>query len=167
LARTSRLIATPGVAFRYVVDHELIVEGLMRLRTDWLLTLRLLTQYVAPVLVLLGLIVELTGFSFGSAGLDSAYDQFGASVFSLLTVVMISACGWIVFLWDIDRLFFTLENKIDAELAAENPSDPEHNGSLLGRASEKLQSFRAQAVDTIERAYWNDINAGGVTKFPQ
>jgi hypothetical protein len=164
-------VATTGVAFRYVLDHELIVEGLMRLRTDWLLILRLLTQYVAPVLVLLGLIVELTGFSFGSAGLDSAYNHFGAIVFSLLTVVMISACGWILFLWDIDRLFFRLESKIDTELAQETHVSEQTSVSLLGRIREtvnsKVQSFRALAVAAIEKAYWNDINAGGVLAFPQ
>jgi len=139
----------------------------MRFRLDWLLILRLVTQYVAPVLVLLGLIAELRGFSFASSGLDSTYNHVSAIVFSLLTLVMISACGWIVFLWDIDRLFFTLENKIDVELAASNPADSDHDGSLLGRMSEILQSFKAQAVAAIEKAYWNDINAGGVLAFPQ
>jgi len=139
----------------------------MRLRTDWLLMLRLLTQYVAPVLVLAGLLVELTGFSFGAVELDRAYTYLAAIAFSLLTIVLIGACGWIAFLWDIDRLFFTLENRIDAELAAENPSDPERNGSLLGRVSEKLQSFKAQAVAVIEKAYWKHINAGGVLAFPR
>jgi hypothetical protein len=38
----------------------------MRFRTDWLLMLRLVTQYVAPILVVAGLLVELTGFSFGT-----------------------------------------------------------------------------------------------------
>jgi len=30
-------------------------------------------------------------------------------VFSLLTAIMIGICGWIVCLWDLDRLFFKLE----------------------------------------------------------
>ena len=139
----------------------------MHLRTDWLLILRVLTQYVAPVLGVVGLMVELTGVSFGSTELDRAYTYFATIVFSLLTIVLIGASGWIAFLWDIDRLFFTLENRIDTELAGANASDPEHNGSLLGRVSEKLQSFKAQAISTIERAYWNDINAGGVLAYPQ
>ena len=33
---------------------------------------------------------------------------------------MIGMCGWIVFLWDIDRLFFRLERKIDAQVGAES-----------------------------------------------
>jgi hypothetical protein len=139
----------------------------MHLRTDWLLILRLLTQYVAPVLVLVGLMIELTGFSFGSAELGRAYTYLATIAFSLLTIVLILASGWIAFLWDIDRLFFTLENRIDTELAGDNASDPEPNGSLLARVSEKLQSFKSQAISLVEKAYWNDINAGGVLAFPQ
>jgi hypothetical protein len=138
----------------------------MRLPTDWLLLTRLLTQYVAPLLVVVGLLVALTGFSFGSLGVDSAYNHGSALVFSLLTIVLIGACGWIVFLWDIDRLFFSLENKIHQELVGETRSADESNGSLLGRVKERLQSLRGQAVTAIERAYWDDINAGGVLAFP-
>src|SRR5262245_37339849 len=100
----------------------------MHSRTDWLLALRLLTQYVIPVLVVIGLTVELTGFSFGSAELGHAYNYLATIAFSLLTIMLIVASGWIVFLWDIDRLFFTLENRIDTELAGEDGSDPEPNG---------------------------------------
>src|SRR5262245_30579003 len=100
----------------------------MHLRTDWLLILRLLTQYVAPVLVVVGLTVELVGISFGSAELGRAYTYLAAVSFSLLTIVLIIASGWIAFLWDIDRLFFTLENRIDTELAGDNASDAEPNG---------------------------------------
>ena len=83
---------------------------------------------------------------------------------------MIGVCGWIVFLWDIDRLFFRLERKIDAQLPEQTASE-EPDGSLLGRAKEmlnsKTQHIRAQAVGAIEKAYWEDINAGGVLAFPQ
>ena len=86
---------------------------------------------------------------------------------------MIGVCGWTVFLWDIDRLFFKLESKIDSELAdGQTESAEKHaNGSLLGRARELLNSkvmrIRALAVGAIEKAYWDDINAGGVLAFPQ
>ena len=80
---------------------------------------------------------------------------------------MIGACGWIVFLWDIDRLFFSLERKIDTQTVSEAGAD----GSLLGRVrdmlSSKVQHLRAEAVRSIEKAYWEDINAGGVLAFPQ
>jgi len=130
-----------------------------------------LTQYVAPGLVVLALVVELTGLSFSSPALASAYSYLVAVVFSLPSIVMIGVCGWIVFLWDIDRLFFRLERKIDAQLPEETASGEEPDGSLLGRAREmlnnKTQHVRAQAVDAIEKAYWEDINAGGVLAFPQ
>jgi FtsH-binding integral membrane protein len=79
----------------------------MRFSADWLQVTRVLTQYVAPGLVVLALVVELTGLSFSSPALASAYSYLVAVVFSLLTIVMIGVCGWIVFLWDIDRLFGT------------------------------------------------------------
>ena len=96
-----------------------------------------------------------------------AYDYLIAVVFSLLTLMMIGACGWIVFLWDIDRLFFSLERKIDTQTVSDAGAD----GSLLGRVrdmlSSKVQHLRAEAVRSIEKAYWEDINAGGVLAFPQ
>jgi hypothetical protein len=91
-----------------------------------------------------------------------------AIVFSLLTFMMVGACGWIVFLWDIDRLFFNLERKIDTQAAADAGIA---DGSLLGRVRDtlrsKVQPLRAEAVMAIEKAYWEDINAGGVLAFPQ
>ncbi len=139
---------------------------MMQVRANWLQVTRVLTQYVAPTLVVAALAVELSGLSFRSA----AYDYLLAIVFSVLTIVMIGVCGWIVFLWDIDRLFFRLERKIDAQLPEQTASE-EPDGSLLGRAKEmlnsKTQHIRAQAVGAIEKAYWEDINAGGVLAFPQ
>ena len=142
----------------------------MRFR-NWLLVLRVITQYVAPVLVVAGLLVELAGLSFGAVEFDRAYTYVAAIAFSLLTIALIGACGWIAFLWDIDRLFFTLENKIDTELAQETRASEQTSVSLLGRVREtvnsEVQSFKAQAVALIEKAYWNDINAGDVLAFPQ
>jgi hypothetical protein len=138
----------------------------MQVRADWLQVTRVFTQYVAPGLVVLALTIELSGLSIRS----TAYGYLLAIVFSVLTILMIGVCGWIVFLWDIDRLFFTLERKIDAQLPEQTASE-EPDGSLLGRAKEmlnsKTQHLRAQAVGAIEKAYWEDINAGGVLAFPQ
>ena len=122
----------------------------MHFRADWLQITRVLTQYAAPTLVVLALVVELSGLSFGS----TAYGYLLAVAFSLLTIVMIGVCGWIVFLWDIDRLFFGLERKIDTQLPADTAAGEEADGSLLGRAREllnaKTQHVRAQAVGVIE-----------------
>jgi hypothetical protein len=138
----------------------------MQVRADWLQVTRVFTQYVAPGLVVLALTIELSGLSIRS----TAYGYLLAIVFSVLTILMIGVCGWIVFLWDIDRLFFTLERKIDAQLPEQTASE-EPDGSLLGRAKEmlnsKTQHLRVQAVGAIEKAYWEDINAGGVLAFPQ
>jgi hypothetical protein len=137
----------------------------MHFRADWPQATRALTQYVAPTLVALALVIELSGVSVGSA----AYSLLLAVVFSLVTVVLISLCGWVAFLWDIDRLFFRLERKIDAQVGAENATEPD--GTLVSRAREmlevKIQKVRARAVAAIERSYWEDIDAGGVLAFPQ
>ena len=121
-----------------------------------------MTQYVVPGLLAVAFLVEISG-----ARTVPAYDYLVAVVFSFLTLVMIGACGWIVFLWDIDRLFFSLERKIDTQAV----SDAGAEGSLLGRVRDmvgsKVQHLRGEAVRLIERAYWEDINAGGVLAFPQ
>ena len=86
----------------------------MELHVDWLRLIRLLTQYVAPGLVTIVLIAEITDGLGGALVLPTvaiAYNYFVLIVFSLLTTIMIGIFGWIVFLWDIDRLFFKLENK--------------------------------------------------------
>ena len=145
----------------------------MHFDVDWLRAIRRLTQYVVPGLILVAVIVELAGLSFSSPALARAYDYLVAIGFSLLSILMIGVCGWTVFLWDIDRLFFRLEGKIDSELAdaQTNTGEKGPNGSVLGRAREllnsKLKHVRSLAVGTVERAYWNDINAGGVLAFPQ
>ena len=132
-----------------------------RIDIDWLRLARVTTQYVVPGLLALAFLVEVAGTL-----TVAAYDYLIAVVFSVFTVVMIAACGWIVFLWDIDRLFFSLERKIDAQAVSEAAAD----GSLLGRVrdmlSSKVQHLRAEAVRSIEKAYWEDINAGGVLAFP-
>jgi hypothetical protein len=75
-----------------------------------------------------------------------------------------------VFLWDIDRLFFKLENRIDSQLGGTAKSD-EQNGTLLGRARElvgnAVGTVRSKSIALIEKSYWEDINAGGVLSFPQ
>jgi len=143
---------------------------------DWLRLIRLLTQYIAPCLVALVMLGELLGASLiGSSltGSNSLYNYLLFTAFTVLTVAMIVICGWTVFLWDIDRLFFKLENKIDAEIGEldTQPPNREQGGSLLSRAREMLnnavQTVRAKSVALIEKAYWDDINAGGVLAFPQ
>ena len=145
----------------------------MHFQLDWLRAIRHLTQYVVPGLILAAVIIELAGQTFTSPLLASAYDYLLAIIFSLLTILMIGICGWTVFLWDIDRLFFKLEGKIDSELTdvPTNIGQKEPDESLLGRTREmlnnKVRHIRAEAVAAIEKAYWDDINAGGVLAFPQ
>ena len=135
---------------------------MLRTNIDWLRITRVMTQYVVPGLLAVAFLVEISG-----ARTVPAYDYLVAVVFSFLTLAMIGACGWIVFLWDIDRLFFSLERKIDTQAV----SDAGAEGSLLGRVRDmvgsKVQHLRGEAVRLIERAYWEDINAGGVLAFPQ
>jgi hypothetical protein len=92
-------------------------------------------------------------------------------IFVVLTVAMIAVCGWTVFLWDIDRLFFRLESRIDTQLGEAAPRADEPDSSLLGRARDlvgnAVGSVRAKSIELIEKAYWDDINAGGVLSFPQ
>jgi hypothetical protein len=136
---------------------------MLRKEVDWLRLTRVITQYVVPSLLAAGFLIEIAG-----TRTVPAYDYLIAVVFSLLTFMMVGACGWIVFLWDIDRLFFNLERKIDTQAAADAGAA---DGSLLGRVRDtlrsKVQPLRAEAVMTIEKAYWEDINAGAVLAFPQ
>jgi hypothetical protein len=142
---------------------------------DWLLLIRLLTQYVTPALIALVLLIEIVGWLSGAqvpSALARAY-FFVILIFScLLTVVMIGICGWIVFLWDLDRLFFKLEGKIDSQLAASatQAGEGEQDGTLRGRAMQMLNGAvggKALVIGAIEKAYWTDINAGGVLAFPK
>jgi hypothetical protein len=131
---------------------------------DWLRLVRMLAQYVAPGLVVLALLAELMG-----AGAWKAFNIILVAVFGLLTVVMIGICGWTVFLWDIDRLFFRLENRIDSQLG--ETATKVDDDSLLGKVRELVGNavgdLRSKSVALIEKAYWDDINAGGVLSFPQ
>ena len=153
---------------------------MMRPRTHpvgaWLRLIRFLTQYGAPGLISVVLIGEIAGWLLGAPVLPSlthAYHCMLLIVFSLLTVIMIGICGWIVFLWDLDRLFFKLESKIDSHIAALEPKSGEsaQDRRLFRRVRERLnnvvQSSRAMAVSSIERSYWIDMNAGGVLAFPK
>jgi hypothetical protein len=141
---------------------------------EWLRVIRIFTQYIAPGLAAVVLAIELARMiSAGSASEGTAYYLVLASVFSLLTVAMIAICGWTVFLWDIDRLFFKLENKIDLEAGdpEAKSTTQEQDGSLLGRARDMInnavRNVRTKSIGLIEKAYWDDINAGGVLAFPQ
>ena len=81
-----------------------------RIDIDWLRLTRVMTQYVVPGLLAVAFLVEIAGDADGSRVRLSDGGRFFAS-----HLIMICACGWIVFLWDIDRLFFSLERKIDTQ----------------------------------------------------
>src|SRR5215468_2212958 len=134
---------------------------------DWLRVIRMLAQSIAPSLAVGALIGELVR----PVGPNTWLDGLLLTVFCLLCVIMIAICGWTVFLWDIDRLFFKLENKIDAQLGETQPKSSEPDESLLGRARELLGkavgNVRARSIVLVEKSYWDDINAGGVLSFPQ
>jgi hypothetical protein len=141
----------------------------MKIHANWLRITRALTRFVVPLLIGAALLLEFFGGSLGSHGTSFGY--LLAIVFSFLTLAMIGLCGWVVFLWDIDRLFFRLERKIDAQVGLESAPADERDSSLLTRAREmmtsKVQGVRSRAIAVIEKAYWDDINAGGVLAFPQ
>src|SRR5262245_36465723 len=138
--------------------------GAAELRVDWLGLIRLLTQYVVPALIAFVLLIEIVGWLSGiswSSLLARAYSYVILIVFCLLTLMMIGICGWIVFLWDLDRLFFKLEGKIDSQSVAAQSGEGEPDGSLRGRAMDllnnKVPGGRAAVIGAIERAYWADI----------
>jgi hypothetical protein len=148
----------------------------MAFHINWLRLIRFLTQYVAPGLSTVVLVAEVMSWLLGaptSHSLTHAYNYVLLTVFSLLTAIMIGICGWIVFLWDLDRLFFKLESKIDSQVAALESKSAKggEDGTLLGCAREMLnnvvRSTRAMAVGSIEKSYWIDINAGGALAFPK
>lgn len=134
---------------------------------DWLHLIRMLAQYIAPGMVVLALVVEFSGVGHSSTGIHAVL----MIVFVALTLAMIAICGWTVFLWDIDRLFFRLESRIDSQLGEAAPKPDEPDGSLLARARElvgtAMGSVRTKSIALVEKAYWDDINAGGVLSFPQ
>jgi hypothetical protein len=132
---------------------------------DWPRAIRFSARYVVPALVTLGIIAE-----FSSP--PSRLIDIGITIlFTVLTMALIVVCGWVVFLWDIDRLFYRLERKIDAQAAGADGPTEEADASMFGQAkellSERLRRVRARAVTTIEKSYWQDINAGGVLAFPR
>ena len=93
---------------------------------DWLRVVRMLAQYIAPGLAALALVGNVAWIGPPS----TTFDAVLLTVFSLLTVAMIAICGWTVFLWDIDRLFFRLENRIDAQLGEAPTRNGEAGDSL-------------------------------------
>jgi hypothetical protein len=134
---------------------------------DWLRLVRMLAQYIAPIMVVLALIAEASGTGTSS----TAFNVLLLAVFGLLTVLMTAICGWTVFLWDIDRLFFRLENKIDAQLGEPTAKGDDQKASLLGRARDlvgnAVGNVRRRSIALVEKSYWDDINAGCVLSFPQ
>jgi hypothetical protein len=138
---------------------------------DWPRITRLFARYAVPGLIVLGFITEFYRPPSNPNTLVGAYN-FGITIlFSLLTVSLIGMCGWVVFLWDIDRLFYRLERKIDAQTTGADEGREEPDGSILGRAreliNERVMRIRMHAVTTIEKAYWQGINEGGVLAFPR
>jgi hypothetical protein len=133
---------------------------------DWLHVIRMLAQYITPGLAAAALLGELAV----AGGSSTTFNGIILAVFGLLTVIMIAICGWTVFLWDIDRLFFKLENKIDAQVGDAPARSDDPNDSLLGRARELLSNavgdLRTRSIFLVEKSYWDDINAG-VLSFPQ
>jgi hypothetical protein len=88
---------------------------------DWVRLIQFLTQYVAPGLAAIVVVAEIIGWLLGapvSPSVAHTYHSLLLIVFSLLTAFMIGICAWIVCLWDLDRLFFKLESKIDSQIAA-------------------------------------------------
>jgi hypothetical protein len=148
---------------------------LARFYVDRLRLIRILTQYVAPWLAAVVVIAEVVGWRFAapaSLSITHMYHYLLLVVFSLLTAILIGISGWIVCLWDLDRLFFKLESKIDSQTAALKSGESGNDGTLLGRAREALlnkvlKGSRATAVSAIEKAYWIDINAGCALAFPK
>jgi hypothetical protein len=138
---------------------------------DWLRVIRLSAQYAVPGLIALGIVAEFSGASSSPNTLAALCNIGVAVLFSVLTVSLIGMCGWVVFLWDIDRLFYRLERKIDAQTAATEEAREEPDGSMVGRARElvyeRVRRVRSRAVTTIEKAYWQGINEGGVLAFPR
>jgi len=143
---------------------------------DWLRFIRFLTLYVAPGLAAVAVVAEIIGWRLGapvSPSITHTYYYLVLIVFSLLTGILIGTCGWIVCLWDLDRLFFKLETKIDSQIAVLDSKSGEsgNDGTLLRRARDLLlnkvmKGRRAMAVSALEKCYWTDINAGGALAFP-
>src|SRR5262249_47379606 len=98
---------------------------------DWLRLIRGLTLYIVPGLVAVAVVVEIMGWLVGAPLFPSIrYNYVLLTVFSLLTAIMMGLCGWIVCLWDLDRLFFKLESQIDSQIGALESKSAEsgHNG---------------------------------------
>jgi hypothetical protein len=142
---------------------------------DWLRVIRLLTHYVAPGLAAGAVITEITGWLFGAPpSLSVPYNYILLIVFSLLTASMIGICGWIVCLWDLDRLFIKLDTQMDSHITALELKSGEsgNDNTLFGRAKDVLlnkimMGRRDMSVRAIEKAYWLEINAGGALAFPK
>jgi hypothetical protein len=164
------LSAIPPIALFLTVPQKTSPRPEERMH-DWPRIIRLSAQYAVPMLIALGIITEFSRPASNPNNFPCVYNIGITILFSLLTVTLIGMCGWVVFLWDIDRLFYRLERKIDAQTAAANEAREEPDGSMLGRAreliNERVMRVRAHAVTTIEKAYWQSINEGGILAFPR
>ena len=102
---------------------------------DWSRIIRLSAQYAVPGLIALGIITEFSGPPSNPNTLPGVYNIGITILFSLLTVTLIGMCAWVVFLWDIDRLFYRLERKIDAQTAAADEAREEADGARMGKGN--------------------------------
>jgi len=142
---------------------------------DWLRLIRLLTHYVAPGLAAAAVIAEIIAWLLGAPlSLSVPYNYVLLIVFSLLTASMIGLCGWIVCLWDLDRLFIKLDTQMDSHITALESKSGEsgNDNTLFGRAKDLLlnkilMGRRHMSVRAIEKAYWAEINACGALAFPK
>jgi hypothetical protein len=109
----------------------------------WLRLIRLLTQCIVPGLAGVVMLAEVLSAPFARSSLSGyagVYNLLLVVTFTLATVLMIAVCGWTVFLWDIDRLFFTLDGRIDAEIGelekkSSDRSKTDHCLAARGRCS--------------------------------
>jgi hypothetical protein len=174
MLRTRRLSFGGCLAFGGYLAFLRKLRSHLGFHMDWLRLIRWSTQYVVPALVVAVAIVEIAGWLFGvPLFLSGTYNYVLLVVFSVLTAMMIGLCGWVIWRWDLDRLFFRLEGQIDSRIASESGPDEDRNGgTLLDRASELLlgKVIKGRSViwvKAIERSYWDDINAGGALAFPR
>src|SRR5258708_31779689 len=86
---------------------------------EWLRLIRFLTQYVAPGLAAVVVVVEIIGWLLGALVLPSVthtYHSLLLAVFSLLSTFMIDICCWIVLLWAAVCLFFKIVSYFGSQI---------------------------------------------------
>jgi len=102
---------------------------------DWSRVIRLSAQYAVPGLIALGIIAEFSRALSSPITLAGMHNIGIAVLFSVLTVTLIGMCGWVVFLWDIDRLFYRLERRADRCCGRGQREARSLNGSPSERAN--------------------------------